>query len=153
MWLFRDQFALKPAWTTPSDSVCRCTRPSVMSSLPTHSLTRWGRIKTHFPTVRQSLTINGYLGSSVSPDLLMPLDRLNASLQELGDLHCIRGWRLIQLQQLGDLPAVPLSGEQPGRHQVANDGHLQKLHIQYLSHVAPGSQRFVSPRLSFTTVG
>lgn len=72
----------------------------------------------------------------------MPPDRLDAPLQELGALHGLRGRRLHQLKQLGDLPALPLPGEQPERHQVTNDGHLQELHLQYLGHAAPGSQRY-----------
>lgn len=44
-WLFPDRFVLKLGWTTPSGSVCRCTRPSVTSSLRTRSLTRWGSFK------------------------------------------------------------------------------------------------------------
>lgn len=71
----------------------------------------------------------------------LPSDRPHATLQKPGYFLWlwIRGWGFGDQQRLGNLPALPLFGEQPSCGENPHDRHLQKLHLQCVGSSAPGS--------------
>lgn len=71
----------------------------------------------------------------------LPSDRPHATLQKPGYFLWlwIRGWGSGDQQRLGNLPALPLFGEQPSGGENPHDWYLQKLHLQRFGSSAPGS--------------